>query len=221
MHDLKSIRDEPADFDRRLGRRGVALPQSPTEILALDRDRRAAQTELQDPSRAERNEHVAPDRPAPNPRASRRGGRPLHRAEAARSPGWSARSASSCSTCTRASSATRGLAAAAGRDAAGVRHRPAAEIRRGPVPDHRRLWLIPTAEVSLTNLVPTRSSRKTLPLRMTALTPCFRSEAGAAGRDTRGMIRQHQFWKVELVSITTPDQSEAEHERMTAAAETC
>jgi seryl-tRNA synthetase len=82
-------------------------------------------------------------------------------------------------------------------------------------------WLIPTAEVSLTNLAADRIiDSEELPLRMTALTPCFRAEAGAAGRDTRGMIRQHQFWKVELVSIVAPDQSEAEHERMTAAAET-
>jgi seryl-tRNA synthetase len=82
-------------------------------------------------------------------------------------------------------------------------------------------WLIPTAEVSLTNLVADKIlDSDSLPLRMTALTPCFRAEAGAAGRDTRGMIRQHQFWKVELVSITTPDASPAEHERMTAAAET-
>jgi seryl-tRNA synthetase len=82
-------------------------------------------------------------------------------------------------------------------------------------------WLIPTAEVSLTNLVADKIlETETLPLRMTALTPCFRAEAGAAGRDTRGMIRQHQFYKVELVSIVPPDQSEAEHERMTAAAET-
>ena len=82
-------------------------------------------------------------------------------------------------------------------------------------------WLIPTAEVSLTNLVSDRIlEAESLPIRMTALTPCFRAEAGAAGRDTRGIIRQHQFWKVELVSITTPDASEAEHERMTGAAET-
>ena len=82
-------------------------------------------------------------------------------------------------------------------------------------------WLIPTAEVSLTNLVREKIlSEGELPLRFTALTPCFRSEAGAAGRDTRGLIRQHQFDKVELVSITTPDASAAEHERMTAAAET-
>jgi len=82
-------------------------------------------------------------------------------------------------------------------------------------------WLIPTAEVPLTNLAADRIlDAEALPLRMTALTPCFRAEAGAAGKDTRGMIRQHQFWKVELVSITTPEQSAAEHERMTACAET-
>lgn len=81
-------------------------------------------------------------------------------------------------------------------------------------------WLIPTAEVSLTNIVREQIlSEGELPLRFTALTPCFRSEAGAAGRDTRGYIRQHQFDKVEMVSIVTPDMSEAEHERMTACAE--
>ncbi|HEV7290060.1 serine--tRNA ligase [Sphingomonas sp.] len=81
-------------------------------------------------------------------------------------------------------------------------------------------WLIPTSEVSLTNSVREQIlSGEELPLRLTALTPCFRSEAGAAGRDTRGFIRQHQFEKVEMVSITTPEQSEAEHERMTACAE--
>jgi len=81
-------------------------------------------------------------------------------------------------------------------------------------------WLIPTAEVSLTNIVREQiTDEAELPLRMTALTPSFRSEAGASGRDTRGMIRQHQFYKVELVSITTPDQSEAEHERMVQCAE--
>jgi seryl-tRNA synthetase len=86
--------------------------------------------------------------------------------------------------------------------------------------DWQRHWLIPTAEVPLTNLV--RESivdEKTLPLRFTAGTLSFRAEAGAAGRDTRGMIRQHQFKKVELVSITTPEQSRDEHERMTARAE--
>lgn len=83
-----------------------------------------------------------------------------------------------------------------------------------------RRWLIPTAEVSLTNAVQGQILNDAqLPLRMTALTPCFRSEAGAAGRDTRGFIRQHQFEKVELVSITRPEDSEAEHERMTACAE--
>lgn len=81
-------------------------------------------------------------------------------------------------------------------------------------------WLIPTAEVSLTNLVQGQVlEEKHLPLRLTAYTPCFRAEAGAAGRDTRGMIRQHQFSKVELVSITTPEQSRGELERMTASAE--
>ncbi|MDX2112361.1 MAG: serine--tRNA ligase [Alphaproteobacteria bacterium] len=81
-------------------------------------------------------------------------------------------------------------------------------------------WLIPTAEVPLTNLVgDSIVEEDKLPMRMTAYTPCFRSEAGAAGRDTRGMIRQHQFSKVELVSITTQEQSVAEHERMTAQAE--
>jgi seryl-tRNA synthetase len=87
-------------------------------------------------------------------------------------------------------------------------------------PTREDLWLIPTAEVSLTNLVnDTVLDEKELPLRYTAWTPCFRSEAGAAGKDTRGMIRTHQFPKVEMVSITTPEQSAAEHERMTAGAE--
>ena len=82
-------------------------------------------------------------------------------------------------------------------------------------------WLIPTAEVPLTNLAADRIlDEKNLPLRFTAYTPCFRSEAGAAGKDTRGMLRQHQFNKVEMVSIAHPDKSEDEHERMTKAAET-
>jgi len=88
------------------------------------------------------------------------------------------------------------------------------------LPLRQNFWLIPTAEVPLTNLV--RESildEKELPVRMTALTQCFRAEAGAAGRDTRGMIRQHQFTKVELVSVTTPEESKAEHERMLACAE--
>ena len=81
-------------------------------------------------------------------------------------------------------------------------------------------WLVPTAEVPLTNLVAGEIlDPAALPMRMTALTPCFRAEAGSAGRDVRGMLRQHQFWKVELVSITTPEQSADEHERMTRAAE--
>jgi seryl-tRNA synthetase len=88
------------------------------------------------------------------------------------------------------------------------------------VPWEVLLWLIPTAEVPLTNLVRESILDETqLPLRYTACTPCFRAEAGAAGKDTRGMIRQHQFTKVELVSITTPEQSKDEHERMLACAE--
>jgi seryl-tRNA synthetase len=87
-------------------------------------------------------------------------------------------------------------------------------------PTVEQFWLIPTAEVPLTNIV--RESildESALPMRLTALTPCFRAEAGAAGKDTRGMIRQHQFTKVELVSITTPDHSKDEHERMLSCAE--
>jgi seryl-tRNA synthetase len=87
-------------------------------------------------------------------------------------------------------------------------------------PNPNRYWLIPTAEVPLTNLV--RESillEEELPKRFTAYTACFRSEAGSAGRDTRGMIRQHQFSKVELVSVTTPEASLAEHDRMLACAE--
>ncbi len=107
------------------------------------------------------------------------------------------------------------------------------EFDRGELPEGRNVhtrwgqltrassyWLIPTAEVPMTNLV--RESivdEKTLPLRFTAGTLCFRAEAGSAGKDTRGMIRQHQFQKVELVSITTPEQARDEHERMTACAE--
>jgi seryl-tRNA synthetase len=86
--------------------------------------------------------------------------------------------------------------------------------------DADKYWLIPTAEVPLTNLVREKIlDEKELPLRFTACTPCFRAEAGAAGKDTRGMIRQHQFTKVELVSITTPKTSLAEHDRMLLCAE--
>jgi seryl-tRNA synthetase len=89
------------------------------------------------------------------------------------------------------------------------------------VGDTDRYWLIPTAEVPLTNLVREEIVEEAkLPMRVTAGTPCFRAEAGAGGKDTRGMIRQHQFDKVELVSITTSEQSVEEHERMTACAET-
>jgi seryl-tRNA synthetase len=95
----------------------------------------------------------------------------------------------------------------------------ASALSRAPMKED--LWLIPTAEVPLTNMVNNAIlDRGQLPLRFTAKTPCFRAEAGAAGKDTRGMLRQHQFYKVEMVSITAPDQSDAEHERMTACAET-
>jgi seryl-tRNA synthetase len=99
---------------------------------------------------------------------------------------------------------------------------PGADVnhRTGQPTAARNFWLIPTAEVPLTNLV--RESildEAELPMRLTACTPCFRAEAGAAGKDTRGMIRQHQFTKVELVSITTPEQSKDEHERMLSCAE--
>lgn len=93
-------------------------------------------------------------------------------------------------------------------------------LQRGWAP--YRYFLIPTAEVSLTNLVREQilpEADLATPMRLTALTPCFRAEAGSAGRDTRGLIRQHQFHKVELVSITRPEDSDAEHERMTACAE--
>jgi len=94
-------------------------------------------------------------------------------------------------------------------------------IRSMTTPIRDTLWLIPTAEVPLTNLVREEIvDEAKLPMRVTAWTPCFRAEAGAAGKDTRGMIRQHQFSKVELVSIATPEQSAEEHERMTACAET-
>ncbi len=94
-----------------------------------------------------------------------------------------------------------------------------AALSRAPTKED--LWLITTAEVPLTNLVNNEIVEKEkLPLRVTARTPCFRSEAGSAGKDTRGMLRQHQFYKVELVSITAPEQSMEEHERMTQCAET-
>lgn len=114
----------------------------------------------------------------------------------------------------------------------GIAHEPDASVDTGvadyvrktielKVLDNRR-WLIPTAEVSLTNLVREQilpEEQLAEPMRLTALTPCFRAEAGSAGRDTRGLIRQHQFHKVELVSITRPEDSEAEHERMVRCAE--
>jgi seryl-tRNA synthetase len=106
--------------------------------------------------------------------------------------------------------------------AADLRARLESRKQASMVNDPDRRWLIPTAEVSLTNLVREQILSEddlAQPMRLTALTPCFRAEAGSAGRDTRGLIRQHQFHKVELVSITRPEDSDAEHERMTACAE--
>ena len=92
-------------------------------------------------------------------------------------------------------------------------------LARAPIKED--LWLIPTAEVPLTNMVNNAIvNREKLPMRLVAKTPCFRAEAGSAGKDTRGMLRQHQFYKVEMVSITAPEDSEAEHERMVSCAET-
>jgi seryl-tRNA synthetase len=107
------------------------------------------------------------------------------------------------------------------RDEAMYGHQPAAEIRRGQLSDHE--WLVADpdlSEVTLTNTV--RESildEADLPIRLTAHTQCFRSEAGSAGKDTAGMLRQHQFEKVEMVSIVAPEESEAEHARMTRCAE--
>ena len=97
-----------------------------------------------------------------------------------------------------------------------------ARYPQGEAEHWHRYFLIPTAEVSLTNLVREQILSEddlATPMRLTALTPCFRAEAGSAGRDTRGLIRQHQFSKVEMVSITRPEDSDAEHERMTGCAE--
>jgi seryl-tRNA synthetase len=105
-------------------------------------------------------------------------------------------------------------------EAEGVAGAHTKSLQKFLIDDRDFYWLIPTAEVPLTNLV--RESivdEAQLPMRLTACTPCFRAEAGAAGKDTRGMIRQHQFTKVELVSITTPEQSKDEHERMLSCAE--
>ena len=103
------------------------------------------------------------------------------------------------------------------------RHQNAKAVVDGLIeeaPTAEEFWLIPTAEVPLTNLVREQIlEQAALPMRLMACTPCFRAEAGAAGKDTRGMIRQHQFTKVELVSITTPEESEGEHERMLSCAE--
>src|ERR687884_157116 len=157
MIDLKWLRDNPDAFDAALRRRG--LEPAAASVLAVDEERRALETRLQE-QQAERN------------RLSREIGEAKRRGDEV------------------------------GAQAAMAR---VAELKDGLKEGEERLREI--------------QDEAALPLRFTAWTPCFRSEAGAAGKDTRGMIRQHQFTKVELVSVTLPEQSEAEHERMTACAE--
>jgi seryl-tRNA synthetase len=304
MHDLKSIRADPASFDAGLSRR--ALPPRADALLALDRDRRAAQTELQT-LQAERNEvsrrigqlksrgepagdlvarvgaikdrsaalededkrlaesveqvlASLPNLPAPEVpdgpdetanREVRRRGAPriiesarqhfeLGEALGLMDFGRAARIAGARFTVLTGALARLERALGAfmldvhtaefgytevsppllvnDQAAFGTGQLPKFAEDLFRTTDGR--WLIPTAEVSLTNLVADEIlDEDRLPLRFTAFTPCFRSEAGSAGRDTRGMIRQHQFHKVELVSIAHPEQSDAEHERMTACAE--
>ncbi|MDB5358765.1 MAG: Seryl-tRNA synthetase [Rhodospirillales bacterium] len=306
MHDLKSIREAAAEFDRGLARRG--LPPHSGRILALDAERRGAQTELQDiqtrrndlsrgigiaKSKGEPVEAIMAevaamkDRMAalealdrrlgeeldgllaslPNLPASevpdgtdehgnvelRRWGNPRNFAFAPKQHfdlgetlglmdfGRAAKISGARFTVLKGALARmeRALSAfmldshtidfgytevvppALVNDAAmfGTGQLPKFSEDLFRTTDGR--WLIPTAEVPLTNLTADEIlDEAALPLRWTAFTPCFRSEAGSAGRDTRGMIRQHQFSKVEMVSIAHPDQSDAEHERMTKAAET-
>jgi len=306
MHDLKSIREAAAEFDRGLARRG--LPPHSERILALDADRRAAQTELQE-IQTKRNDlsrgigiakskgepvdaimaEVAamkdrmaaleaddrrigeeldgllaslPNLPAPEvPDGAdehgnveiRRWGDPrnfaftpkqhfdLGEALGLMDFGRAAKIAGARFTVLKGALARmeRALGAfmldnhtlefgytevvppALVNDAAVFGTNQLPKFREDLFQTTDGRWLIPTAEVPLTNLTADEIlDEAALPLRWTAFTPCFRSEAGSAGRDTRGMIRQHQFSKVEMVSIAHPDQSDAEHERMTKAAET-
>ena len=306
MHDLKSIREAAAEFDRGLARRG--LPPHSERILALDADRRAAQTELQE-IQTKRNDlsrgigiakskgepvdaimaEVAamkdrmaaleaddrrigeeldgllaslPNLPAPEvPDGAdehgnveiRRWGNPRNFAFEAKQHfdlgealglmdfGRAAKIAGARFTVLKGALARmeRALGAfmldnhtlefgytevvppALVNDAAVFGTNQLPKFREDLFQTTDGRWLIPTAEVPLTNLTAEEIlDEAALPLRWTAFTPCFRSEAGSAGRDTRGMIRQHQFSKVEMVSIAHPDQSDAEHERMTKAAET-
>jgi len=305
MHDLRSIREDPAGFDRGLARRG--LPARSPEILALDAERRAAQTRLQE-MQSRRNE------------LSQQIGRAKSKGEDAAA--LMAEVAGLKDRMDEAAAAEEALGERLDAQMAAIPNLPAADtpdgadetgnvelrkvgaprnypfppkqhfeigealglmdfetaakisgarfvLLKGPLARLERAiaafmldlhtrefgylemlppflvstatmfgtgqlpkfaedqfrttddrWLIPTAEVPLTNTVADSILEEgALPLRFTAYTPCFRAEAGAAGKDTRGMIRQHQFSKVELVSIAHPDQSDAEHERMTACAE--
>ncbi|MES2782877.1 MAG: serine--tRNA ligase [Pseudomonadota bacterium] len=306
MHDLKYIRENPADFDAALARRGAA-PVA-TSILALDENRRAILTEMQN-AQARRNE------------ASKAIGAAMGKGDTATAEALKAEVAQLKDTLPQLEESERAAGAELDALLAGLPNLPAAdtpdgadetqnvEIARWGNPrdfdfeprDHADVgpalgldfetgvlisgarftfmrgqmarlnralgqfmldyqtaqrgytecatpylvrqeslfgtgqlpkfaednfqttdgrWLIPTAEVSLTNSVREQIlDEAALPIRLTALTPCFRSEAGAAGRDTKGLIRQHQFEKVELVSIVRPEDSAAEHERMVESAE--
>jgi seryl-tRNA synthetase len=272
MHDLRWVRDHPADFDRGLTRRG--LPPCAEEILALDRRWRAAETRAQE-AQARRNRvareigaakkrgediaallHETAEDRATETRAGaevlRHHGDPprfdfaplSHEAIGERlgMMDFARAGKLSGSRFVVLQGALARLERALGQfmldlhtaEFGYTEVSPPLLVRDDPVFGAGQLpkfaedlfrttdgyWLIPTAEVPLTNLVAGEIlDEGALPLRYAAWTPCFRSEAGAAGKDTRGMIRQHQFEKVELVSIVRPDHSSAEHERMTACAE--
>src|SRR5205085_648938 len=251
MHDIKSIRDNPAAFDAGLKRRGLAPLSS--SLLAIDEGRRAAILAAEQ-AQARRNA------------ASKEIGDAKKAKDEPRAAKLMAEVAELKTTMPELEAAAKAADEELAKELAAIPNLPLDEVPDGvdehgyteinppllvrndvmfgtgqlpkfeddqfwaikgellAAPDGRlqteRLGLIPTAEVSLTNLV--RESivdDKELPMRLTALTPCFRAEAGAAGRDTRGMIRQHQFTKVELVSIATPETSIEEHERMLSCAE--
>src|SRR5579885_1301143 len=206
MHDLRWIREHPDAFDRGLGRRG--LPPRAATVLELDRQWRELETAAQE-SQARRN---ALSREIG---AAKARGEPVD--ELLRQV--QSRKDSEEATAVRAAALRRDIDELP----AGLPNLPAQDVPDAAEDMFRTtdgLWLIPTAEMPLTNLVAGDIvDEAALPLRFAAWTPCFRSEAGAAGRDTRGMIRPHKFEKVELVSITRPEDSAAEHERMTACAE--
>jgi seryl-tRNA synthetase len=136
-----------------------------------------------------------------------------------RAPGWNGHWSASCSTCTRQNTAIQRFCRLSWSTANRCSDADVEAIARGEFKDSDH-WLIPTAEVPVTNLYRDEIlDEARLPIRLTAYTPCFRAEAGAAGKDTRGIIRQHQFQKVELVKFVRPEDSDAEHERLTRDAE--